>query len=174
MSGAETGGAAIRRAAAAAELVPVGAEAAPLLAELHRRSFPPGESWGRDAIAAMLDLPGTFALCALAAGGAEGGDPAGFVLARVAAAEAEILTLAVLPERRREGIGAALLRGAASAAAARGARTLFLEVSEANAAARALYAAAGFTERGRRPRYYADGSDARVLGLSLPCGSAAG
>ncbi|MBW8268375.1 GNAT family N-acetyltransferase [Caldovatus aquaticus] len=173
MSGIAREGAAVRRAAAA-ELVAVGAEAAPLLAELHRRAFPPGQSWGRDALATMLGLPGTFALWARVPGGAEGGGPAGFVLARVAAEEAEILTLAVLPERRGAGIGTALLRGAATVAAARGARTLFLEVSEANAAARALYAAAGFTGRGRRPRYYADGSDALVLGLSLPCGSAAG
>lgn len=153
-------------------VMPAGAGSAPLLAELHRLAFPAGEAWGPEAIAVMLALPGSFALCAAADGGA---DPAGFVLVRAVADEAEILTLAVLPEQRRQGIGAALLRGAIGEAAARGARTLFLEVSEANRAARALYAAAGFAGRGRRRRYYADGSDALVLALSLPsCGSAAG
>jgi ribosomal-protein-alanine N-acetyltransferase len=44
---------------------------------------------------------------------------------------------------------------------------MFLEVSEANGAARALYAAAGFEEAGRRRRYYADGSDALVLRRAL-------
>jgi ribosomal-protein-alanine N-acetyltransferase len=44
---------------------------------------------------------------------------------------------------------------------------MFLEVAEANAAARALYAAAGFAEVGRRRRYYADGGDALVLRRGL-------
>ncbi len=157
----------------AVAVVPVGPEAAPLLAELHRRSFPTGDAWGADAIGVMLALPGSFALCA--ALGEGGGEPAGFVLARVAAEEAEILTFAVLPECRRRGIGATLLRGAAAEAAARGARTLFLEVSETNIAARALYAAVGFAGCGRRRHYYADGSDALVLALTLSsCGSAGG
>ena len=45
----------------------------------------------------------------------------------------------------------------------RGARAAFLEVSIGNKAARALYERAGFAPAGRRPRYYADGTDALVL-----------
>jgi ribosomal-protein-alanine N-acetyltransferase len=60
-------------------------------------------------------------------------------------------------------VGAALLHGAMTEAAARGAAAMFLEVSTRNEAARALYARTGFTEVGRRARYYADGSDALVL-----------
>ena len=48
------------------------------------------------------------------------------------------------------------------------AATMFLEVSEANAPARALYRRLGFAEVGRRPRYYDDGGDALVLRLPLP------
>jgi [ribosomal protein S18]-alanine N-acetyltransferase len=149
--------------AAASTIRPVGPEAASLLAALHATAFPPAESWGADAIALILGLPGAFARCAVAPGGEA---PQGFVLARVAADEAEILTLAVPPAVRRCGVGAALLRAAAAGAAARGATALFLEVSAANAPARALYAAAGFAEVGRRRRYYADGADALVLRLS--------
>jgi ribosomal-protein-alanine N-acetyltransferase len=160
------------RTAAPVTVVPAGAESVSLLAELHRLAFPAGEAWGAEAIAVMLALPGSFALCAVADRGAE---PDGFVLARAVADEAEILTLAVAPARRRRGIGTALLRGAIGEAARRGVRTLFLEVAEANEAARALYAAAGFAGCGRRRRYYADGGDALVLALSLSsCGSAAG
>uniref|UniRef100_UPI001F012A0B GNAT family N-acetyltransferase n=1 Tax=Falsiroseomonas oryziterrae TaxID=2911368 RepID=UPI001F012A0B len=119
--------------------------------------FPAGERWGADAIRLMLEMPGAFGLVARD----------GFVLARVAADEAEILTLAVLPEARRQGVGGALLAGAMAAAAARGAAAMFLEVSEGNAAARALYAAAGFSGVGRRRRYYPDGSDAVVLRRTL-------
>jgi ribosomal-protein-alanine N-acetyltransferase len=52
-------------------------------------------------------------------------------------------------------------------AVAGGAVAMFLEVAEGNAAARALYGAAGFAEAGRRRRYYADGGDALVLRREL-------
>lgn len=128
------------------------------LAALHAAAFPPAERWGADAIALMLEMPGTFVVH-------QPGQ--GFVLARVAAEEAEILTLAVHPDARRRGHGATLLAGAMAGAAARGATAMFLEVAEGNAAARALYAAAGFAEVGRRRRYYPDGGDALVLKRSL-------
>jgi ribosomal-protein-alanine N-acetyltransferase len=60
-------------------------------------------------------------------------------------------------------VGAALLDAAMTEAAARGVAAIFLEVSVGNEAARKLYARAGFTEVGRRARYYADGADALVL-----------
>ncbi|BDG70842.1 hypothetical protein Rmf_07710 [Roseomonas fluvialis] len=104
-----------------------------------------------------------------------GGDPVGFAMGRVAAQEAEVLTLAVHPAARRGGAGAALMRALMTAAAQRGASDMFLEVSEQNAAARRLYARLGATEAGRRRRYYPDGSDALVLRLALsPCGAAPG
>jgi ribosomal-protein-alanine N-acetyltransferase len=130
---------------------------APALAALHALAFLPADRWGADAIALMLELPGAFGLHA----------PGGFVLARVAADEAEILTLAVAPDARRQGLGSALLAAAMAQAALRGAVAMFLEVSEGNAGARALYAAAGFAEAGRRRRYYPDGADALVLRRDL-------
>lgn len=140
----------------------VGVEESARLAALHATAFPPAEQWGEVAIRSMLEMRDSFGILA----GDEAGE-AGFILARAMVGEAEILTLAVRPERRREGVGAALLGAAAVAAAARGAEALFLEVSERNAAARALYAGAGCAEVGRRKRYYADGSDALVLRLGL-------
>jgi ribosomal-protein-alanine N-acetyltransferase len=127
---------------------------APALAVLHAAAFPPEERWGADALRLMLEMPGAF-------GVVEPG--AGFVLARVAADEAEILTLAVAPAARRQGRGGLLLAAALAQAAARGAAAMFLEVAEQNVAARALYSAAGFTEAGRRRRYYPGGGDALVL-----------
>jgi len=128
------------------------------LAALHAAAFPPADRWGAEAIGLMLELPGTFALHH---------PRQGFVLARVAAEQAEVLTLAVHPAARRQGHGAALLMGAMAGARARGATTMFLEVAESNAAARGLYAAAGFAEVGRRRRYYPDGGDALVLRRDL-------
>ena len=96
-------------------------------------------------------------------------EPDGFILIRVVADEAEILTLAVRPAARREGLGARLVEAAVVRAAARGAERMFLEVAEDNVAARALYARTGFVEAGRRRGYYAraDGSREDALVLSL-------
>lgn len=144
---------------AAGPLREVRPEEAPALAALHAASFPPDSAWGPDAIALMLGLPGAFGLW-------RPGE--GFVLARLAGDEAEILTLAVAPAARRRGLGAALMAGAMVVALTRGAASaMFLEVAEGNAAARALYLALGFAEVGRRRRYYADGSDALVLRRDL-------
>ncbi len=124
------------------------------LAAIHQAAFPPGERWGADAMALQLALPGVLALI----------DPrGGMVMARIAADEAEILTLAVHPDARRQGLARALLAEAADIVAAQGATALFLEVALRNTAARALYAASGFAEVGRRRRYYADGDDAMVM-----------
>jgi [ribosomal protein S18]-alanine N-acetyltransferase len=130
------------------------------LAAIHGAAFPPPEVWGEEAIGLQLGLPGVFGLI-----DATGG----MVLARVSGEEAEVLTLAVVPANRCHGLGGALLDAALREARNRGACAVFLEVSEANQAARRLYAAAGLVEVGRRRRYYADGTDALVLraGLSL-------
>jgi ribosomal-protein-alanine N-acetyltransferase len=129
------------------------AEAA-TLAALHAATFPAAEAWGPDALRLMLEMPGSFALIL---------PGEGFILARTAADEAEILTLAVVPAARRRGLGGTLLAGAMVAARGRGATAMFLEMAEGNAAARALYASGGFTLIGRRKRYYSDGGDALVL-----------
>jgi ribosomal-protein-alanine N-acetyltransferase len=92
----------------------------------------------------------------------------GYVVAWVVADEAEIANLAVTQERRRSGIGRRLLEAAASEAEVAGARMVYLEVRESNAAARALYGSGGFTLVGRRSRYYRNPSeDALVLRLDL-------
>ncbi|MDX2234605.1 MAG: GNAT family N-acetyltransferase [Hyphomonadaceae bacterium] len=91
----------------------------------------------------------------------------GFILVHAAADEAEILTLAVAEPARRRGLARALVSRAEAEMRDSGARTFFLEVSAANAAARALYATAGFMETGRRARYYDDGADALILSRAL-------
>jgi ribosomal-protein-alanine N-acetyltransferase len=140
----------------------VGAEAAALMAEMHAESFAANQAWGVSAITLMLGLPGHFGLLAVRQDA-----PLGFALGRVQADQAEILTIAVRPGARGQGVGRALLHGLLAEAAKRGALELFLEVAEPNAAARALYAGAGAKEVGRRRRYYADGADALVLRLSV-------
>ena len=127
-----------------------------VFAAIHAESF--DAPWGEAEFARLLDLPSSLALVAA---GAEA--PAGFILLQIAGDAAEVLTLAARPERRREGVGRALLSAGLSAAREAGAASLILDVSQANAPARALYAGLGFTEIARRKRYYADGADALVL-----------
>lgn len=89
----------------------------------------------------------------------------GFIISRKVLDEAEVLTIAVGPEHRRQGVAAALLEVHLSTMAMERVRHLFLEVDEANVPAKTLYARFGFVEKGRREGYYRteDGSRATAL-----------
>jgi len=85
--------------------------------------------------------------------------------------EAQLLNISVVPERRREGLGLALMDHLMRDAAACGAKTLFLEVRPSNAAGQALYAGLGFGRVGERRGYYpAEGGreDAIVMARAIP------
>lgn len=131
---------------------------APAMAAIHAAAFPPGEAWGTDAISLQLALPGAFGLI---------DERGGMLLGRVIVDEAEVLTLAVAPQARRQGIARALLEAARNETRLRGGRTIFLEVAVGNLPARELYCRFGFTEAGRRHRYYPDLSDALVLRMNV-------
>lgn len=90
----------------------------------------------------------------------------GFIVYRVVADEAEIITIGVAPDARRGGIAAAMLAIAEQDAKKRGAKKMFLEVATDNTAARALYRSAGYSEVGLRPKYY-DGVDAILMARQL-------
>jgi [ribosomal protein S18]-alanine N-acetyltransferase len=102
-------------------------------------------------------------------GAADGGRIAGYCAFRVVADEMELLSLAVTPEWRRQGLGAWLAELAFAMGARRGARVAFLEVRSGNDPARGLYASLGFEEAGRRVQYYKEPvEDALVLRRALP------
>jgi ribosomal-protein-alanine N-acetyltransferase len=134
-----------------------------VMAEIHRTAFPATEAWSRDVMLLQLGMQATFGLVY---------SRAGMILGRVTVDEAEILTLAVDPGQRRRGIGTALLGAAMARATKLGAAFMFLEVAVTNDAARALYAAHGFTEAGLRRHYYTDGTDALILRSTLSTGIA--
>jgi ribosomal-protein-alanine N-acetyltransferase len=92
----------------------------------------------------------------------------GFLIARLVLDEMEILNLAVAAEARRCGAGSLLLKEGLAWGEHAGARRAFLEVRESNRGAIEFYRRYGFTEAGRRPRYYADPmEDALVLAIRL-------
>ncbi|WP_353210796.1 GNAT family N-acetyltransferase [Rhodovarius sp.] len=128
------------------------------LAAIHAAGFPPGMAWRAGDISGLMEMGGCFVLW-------WPGDA--FIMCRLGGDEAEVLTLATAPPARRQGLAGRLLDAAIEACRGLGAGALFLEVGAGNAAAQALYCAAGFTEVARRPRYYADGTDAIVMTLRL-------
>lgn len=132
-------------------------------AALHALGFAHG--WSEEEFESLL--ASSACLCEGAFEG-DHGPLAGFSLARLAADEAEILTIAVSPRHRRRGLGAALLRGQMRRLADVGVARLYLEVAEDNVAALALYRGLGFREEGRRHGYYRreDGPAANALVLA--------
>lgn len=92
----------------------------------------------------------------------------GYVIAWFVVDEGEIANLAVAPSARRRGVASALLDVVIADARGSDISTLFLEVRESNAAARALYARRGFKPVARRARYYRKPvEDAIVLRLKV-------
>jgi ribosomal-protein-alanine N-acetyltransferase len=100
-------------------------------------------------------------------GSAERGAIVGMASARLLVDEAHVIRLAVDETARRQRIGRALLDGLVDWARARDASGVLLEVRASNAAAQALYVAAGFVADGRRPGYYPDGEDALLWRLAF-------
>ncbi len=142
----------------ATDIVPVVVTDAAPLAALQAACF--DEHWSAASVAGLLSGFGTFGFWALIHG-VQGRLPVGYVLVRAVGDEAEILSIAVLLERRGHGIAAGLLARALDAAAQRGARKVFLEVAAGNAPAIGLYARAGFAKAGVRRAYYSAPGGAR-------------
>jgi [ribosomal protein S18]-alanine N-acetyltransferase len=93
---------------------------------------------------------------------------AGYIVARLAVGEMHINNVAVRPEYRRQGIGAALLKRVLDEGRRLKAITAFLEVRAGNSLAQALYKKCGFTGIGHRPGYYSTPpEDALVMSVLL-------
>jgi ribosomal-protein-alanine N-acetyltransferase len=133
---------------AEAALAEARAADAPALAALHAASFRRG--WSEDEMERLLLDRNVIAHRATF-----GAETAGFILSRLAAGEAEILSVAVARRRQGRGLAHRLLVLHLRRLAGLGVGAVFLEVEEGNAAARRLYARAGFREVARRQGYYA-------------------
>ena len=133
---------------AAVTLRPATAADLPALARLHRASFP-HDPWDEAALDALRRLEGGWNAVAWQAGA-----PVGFLLARQAADEGEILTLCVDSSRRRQGIARLLLAALLADFEQLNIAAITLEVAENNDAALTLYRSAGFQLVGRRKAYY--------------------
>jgi ribosomal-protein-alanine acetyltransferase len=115
---------------------------------IERASF--GDAWSRASLADLVAHPHALFIVAEVEGRV-----AGYIVAWYVVDEAEIANVAVASEHRRRGIGERLLAHVLEEGRRRATAHVYLEVRESNAGARALYAAHGFDEIGRRARYYA-------------------
>ena len=117
------------------------------IAALHGASFRRG--WSDQEVEGLLIDRSVIAQRALVGRGF-----AGFIMSRVAADEAEILSVAVARGQQGRGLARQLLNLHLRRLAGLGVRTVFLEVDEHNTPAIKLYGRAGFGEVSRRPNYY--------------------
>lgn len=130
---------------------PLRPEDAGALANLHQDGF--ARPWSDGEFAALLEQEPVFGFAAREVGRPKA-PPSGFVLARLAAGEAEILMITVARAVRRSGIGWSLMDAVLRELHAQRAESLFLEVDETNHGAIALYRRLGFIQVGNRPGYY--------------------
>ena len=99
----------------------------------------------------------------------EAGELLGFCIMHRMCDEGEIFNVAVSPEKRRLGVGNALIKDALCAAKRMGVKRLFLEVRKSNEIARRLYEKNGFSVCGVRKNYYdAPKEDAILMDAELP------
>lgn len=120
---------------------------------MHAAAFPPplGPVWGEDMLRPLLENPASVTFIARV--GLAGANT-GFIIGQVAADVSEIVSVGVVPDWQRRGIGAHLIGAFGRAAFRAGATRLFLEVASDNIAAAKLYASIGCAEVGRRKGYY--------------------
>jgi ribosomal-protein-alanine N-acetyltransferase len=144
----------------ATAIEPAALRDAPVLAELHGASFHRG--WGEGEFESMLTERNTLVHRLRM-----GRKIIGFAVSRMAADEAEILSIAVATSHRGRGLSHNLLLTHLGHLAGRGVTTVFLEVEENNQPARRLYERAGFAIAGRRERYYQQGGGEQLNALLM-------
>jgi ribosomal-protein-alanine acetyltransferase len=127
------------------------------LASLEDRAFG-GEAWSKEQVADELDGPSRHVVVA-----EDGGAVIGYGSLVVAGDTADVVRIAVLPGRRRTGVGRRLLAALLGESERRGAERVLLEVASDNVAATGLYEAGGFVAIATRPNYYRSGADAVVM-----------
>ncbi|MEO1194117.1 MAG: GNAT family N-acetyltransferase [Pseudomonadota bacterium] len=135
------------------------------MADLHAEAFP-ADAWDAASLLQLLPLPGVLAFHVLDET-AKGNQAVGFLLARAAVDEAEVLTLVVAPPYRRLRVAQGLILALNRHLKHQSITRLFLEVAARNTAARAFYCYLGFHIIGERKGYYRSGDDALVMQLDL-------
>lgn len=143
------------------------------LFEIDRACYPPGIAYSRRMLRAFLEWPGAECLVAevestdVAAAPTAAPAIAAFIITESDALRGHILTIDVLDEHRRRGLGSALLRRAEQSLFSRGVRTIELETATDNKTAVAFWQKHGYRTRGLLKRYYLGRDDAFAMTKKL-------
>lgn len=129
------------------------------LAQTHAAAFTQSRPWAAAEFARLLESRGVILI----------GDARSFLLGRVIADEAEVLTLATAPEFRRQGLAQACVAAFLDNLRAQQAALVFLEVADDNAPAKSLYLNAGFKIIASRPDYYTRQSGEKIAASVMQC-----
>ncbi len=131
------------------------------LCRIDQLCFPPGIAYPPQDLSYWIRQRGAFVVVAE---DEAAGRIAGFTLARPERSDqGHIITLDVLPEYRRRGVGAGLMEQAHARLKRAGASSIHLETSVENAAGIAFYSKLGYQAAARLPRYYLDRIDAWLM-----------
>jgi len=133
----------------------------PEVMETDRRSLP--RPWSEALWREEIESPFSLYLVL-----EEGGEVSGHIGLKLISDEAHVMTIAIRPERRRQGHARTLIQAALAVPVAAGARRVYLEVRPSNVAARTLYESLGFQTTAVRRGYYGD-EDALLMTLYLEC-----
>lgn len=141
----------------------------PRLWEIDQKCFPPGISYSQPELLFYMRRPRAFTLVAepAARNGKDGAAPAGFIVAETGKQAGHIITIDVLKEFRRSGLGSQLMAAAEQRMRAAGCPAVILETAVDNATALAFYKRHQYFLVKTLPRYYATGVDAFVLKKDL-------
>lgn len=136
----------------------------PLLEAIHIAAFAPMDErgWAAHEFRAMVEMSGVSLQLAQVEG-----EPVGFILYRTVLDEAELITVAVLPNWQGKGVAVRLIEHMISQLKNMDVSKIFLEVRDDNDRAIALYRRFGFADAGKRSRYYQTQSGNRIDALCL-------
>lgn len=148
--------------------------------EIDQECFPPGISYSQVELLAFIRRPKSFTLVAeqfaspdSQKGGRQAQRPVtvGFIVAEQGPRNAgHVITIDVLKEARRAGLGSRLLSAAEDRLREQGSTCVFLETAVDNTSAMSFYKRHDYFLVKTVPRYYATGVDAFVLKKDLLSG----
>lgn len=142
-------------------IVPMNESHVAQIAALEQLCF--SDPWSENSVRGECENPLSFWLVAL-----EDDQVVGYIGSQSVPPEADVMNLAVAPTYRRRGIGRSLMQALTEVLHSQGIESLFLEVRASNDPALALYGEFGFTEVGRRKKYYVNPTeDALILRKEL-------
>jgi [ribosomal protein S18]-alanine N-acetyltransferase len=139
-----------------------------VLWSIDQQCFAPGIAYSKRELAIYIRRRGSFTIVAEIAGTRNASSPvAGFIVAEASRSMGHIISIDVLPESRRLGVGSKLLLAAENRLRSLGCRNVILETAVDNRSALGFYKRHQYTVLKVSPRYYSNGVDALVLGKSL-------